>query len=86
MAYRAVDHHVYHSVHGSWSGAIKCHRKAPAASVTERCSANSACFGCVRDDMARRRVLGVKPVGERSAGNPHAAFDERGRETGPPVA
>ncbi len=24
----------------------------------------------------------VKPVGERSAGNPHAAFDERGRETG----
>ena len=26
--------------------------------------------------------LGVKPVGERSAGNSHAAFDERGRETG----
>jgi hypothetical protein len=25
----------------------------------------------------------VKPVGERSAGNPHAAFDERGEETGP---
>ena len=24
----------------------------------------------------------MKPVGERSAGNPHAAFDERGRETG----
>jgi hypothetical protein len=24
----------------------------------------------------------VKPVGERSAGNPHAAFDERGWETG----
>lgn len=23
----------------------------------------------------------MKPVGERSAGNPHAAFDERGRET-----
>ena len=23
----------------------------------------------------------VKPVGERSAGNPHATFDERGRET-----
>jgi hypothetical protein len=26
--------------------------------------------------------IAVKPVGERSAGNPHAAFDERGRETG----
>jgi hypothetical protein len=26
--------------------------------------------------------VAVKPVGERSAGNPHAAFDERGRETG----
>ena len=26
--------------------------------------------------------LTVKPVGERSAGNPHAAFDERGWETG----
>jgi len=26
--------------------------------------------------------LHVKPVGERSAGKPHAAFDERGRETG----
>ncbi len=24
----------------------------------------------------------MKPVGERSAGNPHAAFDERGWETG----
>jgi hypothetical protein len=23
----------------------------------------------------------VKPVGERRAGNPHAAFDERGKET-----
>ena len=30
----------------------------------------------------RRRMLAMKPVGERSAGNPHAAFDERGRETG----
>jgi hypothetical protein len=30
--------------------------------------------------------LEVKPVGERSAGNSHAAFDERGRETGPPSA
>jgi hypothetical protein len=25
----------------------------------------------------------MKSVGERSAGNPHAAFDERGGETGP---
>ena len=29
-----------------------------------------------------RRMPAMKPVGERSAGNPHAAFDERGRETG----
>src|SRR3954447_3220899 len=28
------------------------------------------------------RMPAMKPVGERSAGNPHAAFDERGRETG----
>jgi hypothetical protein len=28
--------------------------------------------------------LGVKPVGEPDAGNPHVRFDERGRETGPP--
>ncbi len=28
-----------------------------------------------------RRMLAMKPVGERSAGNPHAAFDERGEET-----
>jgi hypothetical protein len=27
------------------------------------------------------RMPAMKPVGERSAGNPHAAFDERGRET-----
>ena len=27
------------------------------------------------------RGLHVKPVGERSAGNPHVAFDERGEET-----
>ena len=25
--------------------------------------------------------LGVKPVGEPDAGNPHVRFDERGRET-----
>jgi hypothetical protein len=28
----------------------------------------------------------MKPVGERSAGNSHAAFDERERETGSPQA
>jgi hypothetical protein len=28
-----------------------------------------------------RRMPAMKPVGERSAGNPHAAFDERGGET-----
>ncbi len=27
------------------------------------------------------RMLAMKPVGERSAGNPYAAFDERGEET-----
>jgi hypothetical protein len=34
---------------------------------------------------AMKRVrLGVNPVGEPDAGNPHVRFDERGRETEPP--
>src|SRR5260370_23102234 len=36
--------------------------------------------------VASRRMPAMKPVGERSAGNPHAAFDERGGETGLPQA
>jgi hypothetical protein len=31
--------------------------------------------------VTSRRMPAMKPVGERSAGNPHAAFDERGGET-----
>jgi hypothetical protein len=31
--------------------------------------------------VTSRRMPAMKSVGERSAGNPHAAFDERGGET-----
>ena len=31
--------------------------------------------------VTSRRMPAMKSVGERSAGNPHAAFDERGEET-----
>jgi hypothetical protein len=31
--------------------------------------------------VTSRRMPAMKPFGERSAGNPHAAFDERGGET-----
>ena len=31
--------------------------------------------------VTSRRMPAMKPVGERSAGNTHAAFDERGGET-----
>ena len=31
--------------------------------------------------VTSRRMPAMKPVGERSAGNPHAGFDERGGET-----
>jgi hypothetical protein len=45
--------------------------RAPAAPDANWCTADS------RD---------MKPVGERSAGNPHAAFDERGQERGTATA
>lgn len=56
-------------------------RGSPAMSSTENwaSSVSNAC-----PDHARRGPnVNVKPVGERSAGNPHAAFDERGKETEP---
>jgi hypothetical protein len=82
-AYRGIDHYVYervrdflarrHKIPGAERGG------SPMRSFTENvaCSVSNACPSLCPDVG-----LAVKPIGERSAGNPHAAFDERGWETG----
>jgi hypothetical protein len=81
-AYRAVDNYVYASVRH-----FLCRRHNVPTRGTRRFSAEQV-FGPLgvtpnASAAGRRSVvcLGVKPVGEPDAGNPHVRFDERRRET-----
>jgi hypothetical protein len=64
----------------NWREPIKHRLRAEA--IRANCVVTPRRYGDMESaHVATRRMLTVKPVGERSAGNSHAAFDERGRET-----
>ena len=80
-AYKHVDWHVYQRARDFLTRRHKVQGRGTARFSIERVygelglSVSNACPDHIH------RGPHVKPVGERNAGNPHVAFDERGEET-----